>query len=222
MLHTKVVETQGIVGDLQLLALDVWCPDLLMPCKFFYSAARSCNAPGAEEVGAMRGGGHAFGSCIARMDRVHEQMEAAVHLEVAATLAERALWVQVLKVVPRHKEALERLARLWLRVGRWQRALEVADRAAAAHAADFAAHALRGDVLMCARALPFPTFQHPFGLSVSLALWQLCSCRTCFLPCVYVLGEFACQFKSWTCVALYCARAERAEAPMCELKVTCL
>lgn len=71
--------------------------------------------------------------------------------------SEHALCVQVLKVVPQHKEALERLARLWLRVGRWQRALEVADRAAAAHARDFAAHALRGDVLMCALALPCPS-----------------------------------------------------------------
>ena len=65
--------------------------------------------------------------------------------------------VQVLKVVPQHKEALERLARLWLRVGRWQRALEVADRAAAAHACDFAAHALRADVLLC--AAPYPAFR---------------------------------------------------------------
>ena len=83
--------------------------------------------------------------------------------------------VQVLKVVPRHKEALERLARLWLRVGRLERALEVADRAAAAHAADFAAHALRGDVLMCARAVPCT--QHPARYHVPCSYW-LFKCPT--------------------------------------------
>ncbi len=83
--------------------------------------------------------------------------------------------VQVLKVVPRHKEALERLARLWLRVGRWQRALEVADTTAAAHARDFTAHALRGDVLMC--AAPCPASQHPFANRVPRCL-RLSKCRT--------------------------------------------
>ena len=87
-----------------------------------------------------------------------------MYLKAAAPLAEHALWVQVLKVVPQHKEALERLARLWLRVGRWQRALEVADHAAAAHAHDFTAHALRGDVLMCAS--PCPALQHPASYHV--------------------------------------------------------
>ena len=148
------------------------------------------------------------GHALLGWNREHEQMEAAVHLEVAATLAERALWVQVLKVMPQHKEALERLARLWLRVGRWQRALEVADRAAAAHAANFASHALRGDVLMCARALPcVAASSRPVREPRSVAAVQLS--HLCFLPCAHVLQDNATHFWSldMCCIALRPCRA---------------
>jgi len=76
----------------------------------------------------------------------------------------RAARAQVLKVEPRHKEALVRLARLWLRVGRLAPALEAAERAAAAHGGDFAVHALRGDVLACApRAAPAARLRPAFA-----------------------------------------------------------
>ncbi len=58
--------------------------------------------------------------------------------------------MQVLKVVPQHKEAIMRLARLWLRVGRTQPALQAANCGLASYECDFAMHQLRGDVLTCA------------------------------------------------------------------------